>query len=436
MAIIMTDDKHYSDIANMLRELNGSDHRYKPEDMADAIDTTCTEACNRAEETGIKIGKEQGYNEGFVDGEEEGYDTGYIDGWDFGESSGTHDGYEVGVGFAEDTKKVVCFSGYESRWFSGSYQIALDNPKQLIVSVSGECSFVAFKLTDAEGTSYTLDITELNAETYTVDIPDDFVCNADKGYGTLYLEGQCDDYGIVGVSVTNKLGYDEGVEDGADARDLEWWATYQDIDNKNSGWYHFMFAGSNWNKETFKPRFDIKCHSPHGGANGAQMFYMHNRYAGEPYDLVEHLEELGVVLDFSRFAALVSVFQYANISRVGIIDITAISSSYGTYFMFASSYIETIDKIIMCERTFDYYNNEFSGATALKNITIEGVIANNKLNFSACPLTHESLMSIINHLKDFSGTGETRSITFGATNLAKLSDSEKAVATQKGWTLL
>ncbi|MBQ4153857.1 MAG: hypothetical protein IJE01_01490 [Clostridia bacterium] len=77
----------------------------------------------------------------------------------------------------------------------------------------------------------------------------------------------------------------------------------------------------------------------------------------------------------------------------------------------------------------------YTGCYALKNITIEGEIGNN-VDFSPCTLlTHESLMSIINHLKDFSGTGTTRTLTIGTTNQAKLKDSEKSIATEKGWTL-
>ena len=383
-----------------------------------------------------EIGKvyDKGYNEGFVDGEEQGYDDGYVNGWDFGESSGTHDGFEVGVGYEEDTKSVVCFSGYQSGDFSGSFGIPLDYPKKLIVTVSERCVFGAFELTDAEGTTHTFNVSQLDAGTHTFDILDDFVCNADDGYGEIYLEGQCSDYGIVGVSVTNKMDYAEGVEQGKKDRDLEWWRVYQDVSGENAGWCHYQFAGAAWNKETFKPKFDIKNNAPNGPGNANSLFQNHNN-DGEPYDLVEHLESLGVKLDFSTFSAAVNAFNAAKISRLPSIDITVMGGSYNTSSIFASKYIETIDEVVCCERTFDYYNNEFNGATALKNITIKGVIANNKLNFSPCPLTHDSLMSIINQLTDFSGTGETRSITFGSTNLAKLTDAEKQIATGKGWTL-
>lgn len=80
--------------------------------------------------------------------------------------------------------------------------------------------------------------------------------------------------------------------------------------------------------------------------------------------------------------------------------------------------------------------NAFHYAPALENITIEGVIGQNGLNFSwSTKLTHDSLMSILNALKDYSGTGTTYTVTLGTSNLAKLTDAEKLIATGKGWTL-
>ena len=52
-------------------------------------------------------------------------------------------------------------------------------------------------------------------------------------------------------------------------------------------------------------------------------------------------------------------------------------------------------------------------------------------------LTVQSLMNVINNLYDFIGNGEstTSSVRMGETNLAKLTDEQKAVATNKGWEL-
>lgn len=56
------------------------------------------------------------------------------------------------------------------------------------------------------------------------------------------------------------------------------------------------------------------------------------------------------------------------------------------------------------------------------------------LDLSSCTrLTHDSIMNVINKAADVSANPQT--LTFGSSNLAKLTDEEKAIATNKGWTL-
>ena len=52
-------------------------------------------------------------------------------------------------------------------------------------------------------------------------------------------------------------------------------------------------------------------------------------------------------------------------------------------------------------------------------------------------LTVQSIMNVINNLYDFRANGEstTRTLQLGTTNLNKLTDEQKAVATNKGWSL-
>ena len=52
---------------------------------------------------------------------------------------------------------------------------------------------------------------------------------------------------------------------------------------------------------------------------------------------------------------------------------------------------------------------------------------------SCSKLTHDSIMNVINKAADVTAAPAT--LTLGSTNLAKLSDEEKAIATNKGWTL-
>ena len=63
--------------------------------------------------------------------------------------------------------------------------------------------------------------------------------------------------------------------------------------------------------------------------------------------------------------------------------------------------------------------------------------SNYKLNLSACTnLTYDSLMNIINSLYDIATLGvKSQQLILGSTNLAKLTEEEIAIATNKGWSV-
>lgn len=79
--------------------------------------------------------------------------------------------------------------------------------------------------------------------------------------------------------------------------------------------------------------------------------------------------------------------------------------------------------------------NMFKGCTSLTNLTFIDWIKCDHLNISDCTnLTHESLMSTLNHLYDYSSSNN-HILEAGANNLEKLSEEEKNIARNKGWTL-
>lgn len=81
-------------------------------------------------------------------------------------------------------------------------------------------------------------------------------------------------------------------------------------------------------------------------------------------------------------------------------------------------------------------NNTFAQCTSLTDIEFAGTIAANYLNVQWSPLTHDSLISLLNALADKSGdTSKTWTVTLGATNLAKLTIEEQNIAYNKGWDL-
>ena len=60
-----------------------------------------------------------------------------------------------------------------------------------------------------------------------------------------------------------------------------------------------------------------------------------------------------------------------------------------------------------------------------------------KLDLSSCTkLTHDSLMNVINNLYDIASAGvQPQQLILGSTNLAKLTEEEIAIATNKGWVV-
>lgn len=75
------------------------------------------------------------------------------------------------------------------------------------------------------------------------------------------------------------------------------------------------------------------------------------------------------------------------------------------------------------------------GAGIPLEIIFEGTLSMTGCNFtSSNQLTHDSLMSLINCLEDNSG-GTQKTVTVGATNLAKLTADEIAIATAKNWAI-
>ena len=78
--------------------------------------------------------------------------------------------------------------------------------------------------------------------------------------------------------------------------------------------------------------------------------------------------------------------------------------------------------------------NMFSYCSNLETIHM----INMKVSFdisSSTKFTRESLVEIINNCYDVTTLNKTAKLTMGSTNLAKLTEEDKAIATAKGWTL-
>lgn len=204
----------------------------------------------------------------------------------------------------------------------------------------------------------------------------------------------------------------------------KFWDAYQDYGNRRN--YNSAFRGNGFNVHNFYPKYDI---APGDITSWFQLW--NENYSVHSFSLKDRMAECGVKFDFSNLSNFDRVFYYNSFTELPELDC---SNATTLTTAFAYNYVlVTIEKLIVSENTV--FDRTFEESRLITNLTIGGVIGQNGFNVSDCTkLTHTSLMSIINALKTFTD-GTTKTVTLGSTNLAKLTDSEKAIATQKGWTL-
>lgn len=112
---------------------------------------------------------------------------------------------------------------------------------------------------------------------------------------------------------------------------------------------------------------------------------------------------------------------------------TAPLTIYGQIFLNATK-LQSVYNLNLGETSKAQYQPFY--CSNLTNITFaDSSIINNSTSFSACTkLTVDSILNILNILKDLTGS-TSATLTLGATNLAKLTDEQKAIATNKNWVL-
>lgn len=239
------------------------------------------------------------------------------------------------------------------------------------------------------------------------------------------------------IPFVKNVGWNIGYEAGKQAQYDALWDAIQDGGNRVD--YKYAFSRSKWNSDTFKPKYNI---SP---TVATELFRAAN--VGDDttkrIDLIKLEEETGFKFDFSNCTNMAYAFADGGcILTIGEVDLRKCtggeSLTYAFYGGYGGTHKTEIKKIICDENTY-FHLYTFDNLHYLQEIRFEGIIGtkgtNGMLFSKSTKLSHDSLMSIINALQDLTGTEITRSIVLGTTNLAKLTDAEKAIATQKGWSL-
>ena len=194
--------------------------------------------------------------------------------------------------------------------------------------------------------------------------------------------------------------------------------------------YIGVFSGRGWNEENFIPKYDIK------PVRAGYMFCNDYNWGSSDYngikDLPACLERAGVVLDFSDCTDLTCIWGFSCVEHIGVVDTRKCRLNQTFYY---ASNLHTIDEIILKDDGSQTFTNApFGGCTALANVTFTGCIGEN-ISFSNSPaLTYKSIISVISALKPLAAS-VTKILTLHADAKARLSESDIAIATQKGWTI-
>ena len=142
-------------------------------------------------------------------------------------------------------------------------------------------------------------------------------------------------------------------------------------------------------------------------------------------------------LDFSQCTNFAYWLNLSKISAIGTLNTTAASDL--TSLLYNANQLEVIDHLILKDDGSQKLGNNFgihcSKLTHINKITGQfgqsfRIFHNNSVLFD-----HDTVINILNALKDYSGTGTSPVCTLYSNGWSVVSEEEKKIGTDKGWTL-
>lgn len=224
--------------------------------------------------------------------------------------------------------------------------------------------------------------------------------------------------------------YDKGHADGVKS---EYDAFWDAIQNNGAKIISLIKFWNGWNKDNFKPKYTIyaDCVTFTEGADRSGCYTIQ----------VEDLREsaIGVKIDWSLCNNFNYILRRTPVKYIGIVDMT--NAINGWCLFRDAGKLEYVEKLILPPvKDLEFQHGGFAGVNKLKHITFENKFLSYVSFANSQDLTHESLINILNALYDYvngdlDGSSKNKTCTLGTINLDKLTDAEKAIATEKGWTL-
>ena len=135
------------------------------------------------------------------------------------------------------------------------------------------------------------------------------------------------------------------------------------------------------------------------------------------------------LLNTSNVKNMNYVFQYCrNLTNIPLFDTSGVE--YMNYAFQYCNALTVVPALIINNNVKSAYD-PFRGCSNLEAIHMIGFNFDFNISYST-KFTREALVEILNNLATVTST---RTLKMGATNLAKLTDEDKLIATNKGWTL-
>lgn len=133
-------------------------------------------------------------------------------------------------------------------------------------------------------------------------------------------------------------------------------------------------------------------------------------------------------LDTSKVTSMSSMFyRCTNLKTIPQFDTSKVTNMSNMFNMCYS--LTSIPQLDVSN--VDGIGNIFYGCNNLKSILMYGM----KVSFDISSSTQFEESDLVTILNNLATVTSTQTLTMGSTNLAKLTDAEKAIATNKGWTL-
>lgn len=177
----------------------------------------------------------------------------------------------------------------------------------------------------------------------------------------------------------------------------------------------YICDGSNWNlysSTTLKNLLDAT----------KSCYYLFRDYKGTSVDDLITYNDTSNVTDTSyMFSGCISLTSIPQLDTSKVTDMK--------YMLYNCNKLTTVPALDVSNAT--NMDSIFTGCSSLKSILMTGM----KVSFNISVSTQFEESDLVTILNNLATVTTTKTLTMGATNLAKLSDEQKKIATDKGWTL-